>query len=104
MEQRAARISLALTALSAALLGVGVYFSLEPGWRVLRILGFSLGGMVALPTFALCMYYVYFRRVRNIPVRVAAVASALYGALFMFVLTAAVTNNAVALKWAAYAF
>jgi hypothetical protein len=104
MEQRAARISMVLIALAGALLVSGIWLSLAPGWRFLRILGFSLGGLVAVPTCVLCVYYLHIKRVQNVPVRVVAAASALYGAVFIFVLTAALTQNPVALRWAAYAF
>jgi drug/metabolite transporter (DMT)-like permease len=104
MERRATLMSLVLIAVCAGFWAFGFLFSLEPNWRALRFLGFMLGGMAAIPTCVLCLYYAYLKGVRNMLVRVATVASGLYGILFISFFAAALSQNPTAMQWVRYAF
>jgi hypothetical protein len=104
MDRRATRLSLSLVSLSIALLLVGRYLAIEPGWQSFRMLGFVLGGMVSVITFFLCVYYLRFGRVRNIGIKVATAIAGLYGVAFIAFFAAVATNHPSAASWAGYAF
>ena len=88
------------------LLVAGRYTAMTPGFESFRLLGFTLGGMLSMPTLVLCIYYMGYARIRTAGLTIATASAAIYGMAFITVLTALFlfTNTPFASKLVGYAF
>ena len=105
MERSSNLLGLGLALLSWGLLLAGwvVPWFIPIGPRqVVHVFGFSLGGMVSVPTFLLCVYYIWIRALRTSSVKVAALLSGSYMALFGVFLVALLFRSALALAYALF--
>jgi hypothetical protein len=91
-------LALSLTLLSGVLLCAAWSAPFEPR-PFIRLMGFSLGGMVSVPTLVLCGYYIRIRAVRSASIKGAAMVSGAYATLFSVFVVAALTGSPLAYKW-----
>jgi hypothetical protein len=103
-EQARTYFALGLAFLSWCLLAAGWYWSLEPGWKIIRILGFALGGMASVPTLVLCIYYMHYRGIKNKGLKVATAVAGVYAVPFVIFFGGVLTEHPLAARWVAYAF
>ena len=91
-------LALSLTLLSGVLLCAAWSAPFEPR-PFIRLMGFSLGGMVSVPTLILCGYYIQMRAVRSAGIKGAAIMSGAYATLFSVFVTAVLIGSPLAYKW-----
>jgi len=103
-ERTPTLLALGFAALSWILFAASWYWSTESGWKVLRLLGFSLGGLASVPTLILCIYYLRSRQVQGVGVKIATAVSGVYAVPFVLFFIALMIQHPLAAKWAAYAF
>ena len=104
MLNRAAYLTLGLALLSLSALAVGWLMSMEPGLKMFRLVGFTIGGMVSVPTLVLCFYYRRRHGVRSAGVTAATAISGVYAALFIAVVGVLFSKHPVASQWVMHAF
>ncbi|HZM33764.1 MAG TPA: hypothetical protein VFC18_04650 [Burkholderiales bacterium] len=77
---------------------------MEPGWKIVRILGFTLGGMASVPTLVLCVYYMRYRGIKNKGLKVATAVAGVYAVPFVIFFGGVLIEDPLAARWVAYAF
>jgi hypothetical protein len=87
-----------LALLSCVLLSAAWSAPFEPR-PFIRLMGFSLGGMVSIPTLVLCGYYIRIRAVRSASIKGAAIVAGAYATLFSVFVVAVLIGSPLAYKW-----
>ena len=98
MERFPTYLGLSLASLSWTLLLAAWIVPFEPR-QFIRLIGFTLGGLVSVPTLVLCGYYIRIRAVRSSGIKVATIASGAYAALFSVFVIALLVGSPLAYKW-----